>query len=89
MGDVILIHDDKLSGLNWKLTRVEELIVGNDGLVRAENVQTSNPYHMCLGHPIHAWDEYLSRMCMGIPYTHVQYLAVLCWDNSERLPCLV
>ena len=38
VGDVVLIHDDKLSGLNWKLARVEELIVGNDGLVRAANV---------------------------------------------------
>ena len=51
VGDVVLIHDDKLSGLNWKLARVEELIVGNDDLVRAANVQTSNPILIAKLHP--------------------------------------
>ena len=52
MGDFVLIHDDKLSGLNWKLARVEELIVGSDSLVRAENVQTSNPTLIAKLHPL-------------------------------------
>ena len=37
-GDVVIIHDDKLR-LYWKLAIVENLIKGNDGLVRATHVK--------------------------------------------------
>ena len=38
-GDVVFIHDDK-PRLNWKLAVIEELLMGNDGLVRAANIRT-------------------------------------------------
>ena len=40
-GDVVLVHDDK-PRLNWKLAVIEELLTGNDGLVRAANIRTGN-----------------------------------------------
>ena len=40
-GDVVLIHNDK-PRLKWKLAVIEELLPGNDGLVRAANVRTDN-----------------------------------------------
>ena len=40
-GDVVLIHDDG-PRLYWKLGVIDSLIQGNDGLVRAVNVRTSN-----------------------------------------------
>ena len=40
-GDVVLMHDDK-PRLNWRLAVIEELLVGNDGLVRAANIRTAN-----------------------------------------------
>lgn len=40
-GDVVIIHDDK-PRLQWKLAIVENLIKGNDGLVRAAHVRTEN-----------------------------------------------
>ena len=40
-GDVVLIHDEK-PRLNWKLAVIEDLLMGNDGCVRAANVRTGN-----------------------------------------------
>ena len=40
MGDVVLVHDDKPRTM-WKLAVIEELIRGNDGLVRAANIRTA------------------------------------------------
>ena len=37
----MLVHDDKPRNL-WKLAIIEELIRGNDGLVRAANIRTKN-----------------------------------------------
>ena len=39
VGDIVLVHDDK-PRYSWKLTIIEELIRGNDGLVRAANIRT-------------------------------------------------
>ena len=41
VGDVVLIHNDG-PRLHWKLSIVDSLIQGNDGLVRAVNVRTNN-----------------------------------------------
>ena len=41
VGDVVLIHDDR-PRLHWRLGVIDSLIQGNDGLVRAVNVRTSN-----------------------------------------------
>jgi len=40
-GDVVLLHNDK-PRLDWKLGVIEELLTGNNGLVRAANIQTRN-----------------------------------------------
>ena len=40
-GDVVIIHDDK-PRLQWKLAVVEDLIKGNDGLIRAAHIRTDN-----------------------------------------------
>ena len=40
-GDIVLVHDDK-PRLDWKLAVIEELLTGNDGLVRAANIRTRN-----------------------------------------------
>ena len=40
-GDIVVVHDDA-PRLHWKLAIVEELIKGNDGLVRAVRIRTSN-----------------------------------------------
>ena len=40
-GDVVIIHDKKLR-LHWKLAIVEDLIKGNNGLVRPAHVRTEN-----------------------------------------------
>ena len=41
VGDIVLVHDDKPRN-SWKLAIIEELIRGNDGLVRAANIRTKN-----------------------------------------------
>ena len=41
VGDEVLIHDEG-PRINWKLAIVEEPIKGNDGLVRATHIRTSN-----------------------------------------------
>ena len=41
VGDIVLVHDDKPRN-SWKLAIIEELIRGNDGLVRAVNIRTKN-----------------------------------------------
>ena len=40
VGDIVQIHDDG-PRLSWRLAVIEELITGNDGLVRAAIVRTS------------------------------------------------
>ena len=40
VGDIVQIHDEG-SRLGWRLAVIEELITGNDGLVRAANICTS------------------------------------------------
>jgi len=40
-GDVVLIHDE-CPRINWKLAVVEDLIPGNDGMVRSANIRTKN-----------------------------------------------
>ena len=40
-GDVVIVHDDK-PRLQWKLTVVEDLIKGNDGLICAAHIGTDN-----------------------------------------------
>jgi len=40
-GDVVIVHDDK-PRLYWRLAVVEDLIEGNDGLVRAAHIRMSN-----------------------------------------------
>ena len=40
VGDVVLIQDDAPC-INWKLAVIEELIVGNNGLVRAAHIRTA------------------------------------------------
>lgn len=41
VGDIVQIHDDS-PRVNWKLARVESLMRGNDGLVRAATLITSS-----------------------------------------------
>ena len=41
VGEVVLIHDDG-PRLHWRLGIIDNFIQGNDGLVRAVNVRTSN-----------------------------------------------
>ena len=40
VGDVVLVHEDKVSRLNWSIGKVDKLIVGADGKVRAAVVKT-------------------------------------------------
>ena len=40
MGDIVLVHNDTPRTM-WKLAVIEELIRGNDGLVRAANIRTA------------------------------------------------
>ena len=40
VGDVVLVHDNTPQTM-WKLAVIEELIRGNDGLVRAANIRTA------------------------------------------------
>ena len=42
VGDVVLIHDDCLPRLRWKLGLVSELFRGADGLVRSVRLRTKN-----------------------------------------------
>ena len=41
IGDVVVVHDDQ-PRLMWKLAVVEDLIIGNDGLVQAAHIRTAN-----------------------------------------------
>ena len=40
VGDMVLIQDDT-PRIDWRLAVIEELIVGNDGLVRAAHIRTA------------------------------------------------
>ena len=40
VSDVVLVHDDTPQ-VSWKMAVIEELIKGNDGLVRAANIRTA------------------------------------------------
>ena len=41
VGDVVLVHDD-CPRINWKMAVVENLVKGNDGLVRSVSIRTKN-----------------------------------------------
>ena len=41
VGDVVLIHDEG-PRISWKLAKIEELIRGKDGIVRAVNLRTKH-----------------------------------------------
>ena len=41
-GDVVCVQDEKKTRLNWSLGKVERLLVGRDGKVRAAVVQVIN-----------------------------------------------
>ena len=41
IGDVVLIEQDGAKRNNWKLGRVEDIVVGKDGVIRGANVRTS------------------------------------------------
>ena len=40
VGDVVLVHDDTPQ-VDWRMAVIEELITGNDGLVRAAKIRTA------------------------------------------------
>ena len=40
VGDVVLVHNDG-ARINWKLAVVQDLVKGNDGLVRSATIRTS------------------------------------------------
>jgi len=40
-GDVVIVHEDNTPRIQWRLAVVEELIMGNDGQVRAAHIRTS------------------------------------------------
>jgi hypothetical protein len=42
IGDIVLVHSDDTKRVNWKLAKIESLIYGNDGIVRAANIKTKN-----------------------------------------------
>ena len=42
MGDVVLVHDTKLTGF-WKLTRITQLVSGQDGRVRGAILKVASP----------------------------------------------
>jgi len=37
----VIVHDDNTPRIQWRLAVVEELIMGNDGQVRAARIRTS------------------------------------------------
>ena len=43
MGDVVVVKDDQTKRLFWKLAKVEELLTGKDGKIRAAMVRVSTP----------------------------------------------
>ncbi|XP_060872759.1 uncharacterized protein LOC132946718 [Metopolophium dirhodum] len=42
IGTVVLLRDDNLPPLRWKIGRVEEVHVGSDGVIRVATISTSN-----------------------------------------------
>ena len=43
MGDIVVVKDDRTKRLFWKLAKVEELLTGKDGKIRAAVVRVSTP----------------------------------------------
>ena len=41
VGDNVLVHDD-IPKVNWKLALIQQVIKGEDGLIRAVNIRTAN-----------------------------------------------
>ena len=41
VGDVVLIEEDGKKRNNWRLGRIDEVVVGKDGIVRGANVKTA------------------------------------------------
>ena len=44
VGDVVLIHADNVKRNKWKLGKIEEIIVGNDGRIRGAKLKTATGY---------------------------------------------
>ena len=42
VGDVVVVQEDNLNQLNWILAKVERLLTGNDGKVRASEIRYNN-----------------------------------------------
>ena len=42
VGQVVLVHDDNLPRIRWKLAVIEELYPGADGVIRSVKIRTSN-----------------------------------------------
>ena len=42
IGNVVLVHEDKVKRSNWKMGKVLELIVGKDGVVRGTKLKLIN-----------------------------------------------
>jgi len=42
VGDLVVLREENLPPLKWKLGRVEELHLGSDGLIRVVSVRTEN-----------------------------------------------
>ena len=42
VGDVVILKDDQTKHQFWKLARIEELIIGKDGNIRAAKVRVPN-----------------------------------------------
>ena len=43
MNDIVIIKDDNLPRNRWKLGRIEEVYLDDDGLVRKVKLRESNP----------------------------------------------
>jgi len=41
-GDVVIVHEDNTPRIQWRLTVVEELIMGNDDHIRAAHIRPSH-----------------------------------------------
>ena len=41
-GDIVIVKNDKTNRNFWRLGKIEELISGDDGMVRAAKVRVSN-----------------------------------------------
>ena len=59
--DIVLITDDNLSRIKWKIGKVEKLITGRDGLVRTVKIRTSKGLLSRPVQRVHFFEEHCSR----------------------------